>query len=53
MDWHLKVKNTKLDVGLAKKYCITIAMQKISSNHKLILDHAMAIMTAPSQKPLK
>ena len=36
VDWHLKVKNKKCDVGLIKNYCITINTQKISSIHKLI-----------------
>ena len=36
VDWHLKVKNKKSDVGLIKNYCITVSMQKISSIHKLI-----------------
>ena len=36
VDWHLKVKNKKCDVGLIKNYCITVSMQKISSIHKLI-----------------
>ena len=31
VDWHLKVKNKKRDVGLIKNYCITTSMQKISS----------------------
>ena len=37
VDWHLKVKDVKYDVGLTKNYCITVSMQKISSIHKLIL----------------
>ena len=36
VDWLLKVKNKKCDVGLIKNYCITVSMQKISSIHKLI-----------------
>ena len=32
---YLKVKDTEY-VGLTKNYCITVSMQKISSNHKLI-----------------
>ena len=36
VDLHLKVKNKKCDVGLIKKYWITIIMQKISSIFKLI-----------------
>ena len=32
-----EVKNKKCDVGLIKKYCITVSMQKTSSIHKLIL----------------
>ena len=36
VDWHLKVKDKKCDVGLTKNYCITVSMQKISSIHKLI-----------------
>ena len=36
VDWHLKVKNKKCDVGLIKNYCITVSMQKISSIHKFI-----------------
>ena len=36
VDWHLKVKDKKWDVGLTKNYCITVSMQKISSIHKLV-----------------
>ena len=36
VDWHLKAKNKKCNVGLIKNYCITVSMQKISSIHKLI-----------------
>ena len=36
VDWLLKVKNKKCDVGLIKNYCITVSMQKISSIHKCI-----------------
>ena len=36
VDWHVKVKNNKCNVGLIKNYCITVSMQKISSIHKLI-----------------
>ena len=36
VDWHLKVKNKKRDVGLIKNYCITVSMQKIRSIHKHI-----------------
>ena len=36
VDWHLKVKNKKRDVGLIKNYCITVIMQKISSILKRI-----------------
>ena len=36
VDWHLKVKNKKCNVGLIKNYCIAVSMQKISSIHKLI-----------------
>ena len=36
IDWHLKVKDKKYNVGLTKIYCITVSMQKISSIHKLI-----------------
>ena len=31
VDWNLKVKNKKCNVGLIKYYCITVSMQKISS----------------------
>ena len=34
VDWHLRVKNKKCDVGLIKNYCITASMQKINSLHK-------------------
>ena len=37
VDWHLKVKDTEYNVGLAKNYCITGSMIKISPIHKLIL----------------
>ena len=38
VDWHLKVKDIKYNVGLTNNYCITVSMQKkISSIHKLIL----------------
>ena len=36
VDWRLKFKNKKCNVGLIKNYCITVNMQKISSIHKLI-----------------
>ena len=36
VDWHLKVKDKKCDVGLIKHYGITVSMQKISSIHKHI-----------------
>ena len=36
VDWHLKVKNRKCNVGLIKNYYIKVGMQKISSIHKLI-----------------
>ena len=36
VDWHLKVKNKKCDVGLIENYCIIVSMQKISLIHKLI-----------------
>ena len=36
VDWHLKFKNKKCNVGLIKNYCITVNMQKISSIHKLV-----------------
>ena len=36
VDWHLKVKNKKYNVGLIDNYCITVSMQKISSIYKLI-----------------
>ena len=37
VDWHLKVKDIEYNVGLTKKYCITVSMQKMSSIHTLIL----------------
>ena len=33
VDWHLKVKYEKSDVGLTKNYCITVSMLKVSSIH--------------------
>ena len=36
VDWHLKVKDKKRDVGLTKNYNITVSLQKISSIHKFI-----------------
>ena len=36
VDWHLKVKDKRCDVGLTKNYGITIRMQEISSIYKLI-----------------
>ena len=36
VDWHLKVKNKKGNVGPIKNYYITVSMQKISSIHKFI-----------------
>ena len=36
VDWHLKVKNKKCDIGLIKNYCITVCRQKISSISELI-----------------
>ena len=35
-DWHSKVKDIEYDVGLAKNYCLTMRMQKISWIYKLI-----------------
>ena len=35
-DWHSKVKDIEYDVGLAKNYCLTMNMQKISWIYKLI-----------------
>ena len=35
-NWHFKVKDIKYDVGLTKSSCITVSMQKISSDYKLI-----------------
>ena len=37
VDWHVKVKDTKYNVGLTKNYFITVSMQKISSIHTLVL----------------
>ena len=36
VDWHLKVKNKKRDVGVTKDYCITVSMQRISLIHRHI-----------------
>ena len=36
VNWHLKVKDIEYNVGLTKKFCITVSMQKISLIHKLI-----------------
>ena len=37
VDWHLKVKNKKRDVGLIKNYCITTSIKKSAlSIYKLI-----------------
>ena len=36
VEWHLKVKDKKCDVGLTKNYYTTVSMQKISSIQKLI-----------------
>ena len=36
VDWHLKAKNKKCNVGPIKNYCITVSIQKISLIHKLI-----------------
>ena len=36
VEWHLKVKDKKCDVGLTKNYYTTVSMQKISSIHELI-----------------
>ena len=36
INWHLKVKNIKYNVGLTNNYYITVSMQKASSIHKLI-----------------
>ena len=38
VDWLLKVKNKKCNVGLIKSYCITVCMQKISSIHTYSAD---------------
>ena len=36
INWHLKVKNIKQNVGLTNNYCITVTMQKVNSIHKLV-----------------
>ena len=36
VNWHIKVKDIKYNVGLTKRYSITVSMQKIRSIHKLI-----------------
>ena len=36
VDWHIKAKDKKNNVGLIKNYCLTVSMKKISSIHKLI-----------------
>ena len=36
VDWYLKVKNRKCDVGLTKNHCMAVSMHKTSSIHKLI-----------------
>ena len=36
INWHLKVKDIKYDVGLTQNYWITVSIQKINSIHKLI-----------------
>ena len=36
VDWSLKFKDKKCDVGQIKNYYITVSTQKISSIHKLI-----------------
>ena len=36
VDWHLKMKDKKCDLGLTKNHCITATIQKISSIHKPI-----------------
>ena len=33
---YLKAKDIEYSVGLAKNYCITVSIQKVSSIHKLI-----------------
>ena len=34
VDWHLKVKDIKCNVGLTKNYCLTVSMQKNQLNSK-------------------
>ena len=36
VDWQLRVKSKKCDIGLIKNYCITVSMQKLSSIHIFI-----------------
>ena len=36
VNWHIKVKDIEYNVGLTKRYSITVSMQKIRSIHKLI-----------------
>ena len=37
VDWHLKVKDTEQNAGLTKNFYIRVSMQKLSSNHKIIV----------------
>ena len=36
VNWHIKVEDTEYNVGLTKRYSITVSMQKIRSIHELI-----------------
>ena len=48
VNWHLKVKETKYNVGLTNSYCITVRMQKISSIHELIQQILGSQMVTPN-----
>ena len=45
VDWHLKVKDIKYDVGLTKNYCITVSMQKTRSIYKPTLKIQQILMS--------
>ena len=48
VNWHLKVKEIKYNVGLTNSYYITVRMQKISSIHKLIQQILGSQMITPN-----
>ena len=55
VDWHLKAKNKKCNIGLIKNYCITASMQKTYSADFRVswTKWPHPFLTRPTQKLLK